>query len=73
LRAATRRVQALDVVRGLAMVIMVLDHIREFWTPTAVQAEDVAHASVLVFFTRWITHFCAPTFVLLAGTSVFLY
>ncbi|MGY3090299.1 putative membrane protein [Hymenobacter sp. UYAg731] len=72
-RAATPRVQAIDVVRGLAMVIMALDHIREFWTPTAVRPEDVAHASALLFFTRWITHFCAPTFVFLAGTSVFLY
>ena len=72
-RAATPRVQVVDVVRGLAMVIMALDHIREFWTPTAVRAEDVAHASALLFFTRWITHFCAPTFVFLAGASVFLY
>ena len=72
-RAATPRVQAIDVVRGLAMVIMALDHIREFWTPTAVRPEDVAHASGLLFFTRWITHFCAPTFVFLAGASVFLY
>ena len=72
-RAATPRVQAVDVVRGLAMVIMALDHIREFWTPTAVRAEDVAHASALLFFTRWITHFCAPTFVFLAGTSIFFY
>ncbi|WP_210520916.1 DUF1624 domain-containing protein [Hymenobacter terricola] len=72
-RAASARVQAIDVVRGLAMVIMALDHIREFWSPTPVRPEDVAHASVLLFFTRWITHFCAPTFVFLAGTSVFLH
>ncbi|GAA4020943.1 DUF1624 domain-containing protein [Hymenobacter glaciei] len=72
-RAATPRVQAIDVVRGLVMVIMALDHIREFWSPMAVRAEDVAHASVLLFFTRWVTHFCAPIFVFLAGTSVFLY
>lgn len=67
------RVPAIDAVRGLAMVVMALDHIREFWSPTAVRPEDVAHASVLLFLTRWITHFCAPTFVFLAGTSVFLY
>jgi len=73
LRAATPRVLAIDVVRGLAMVIMALDHIREFWSPTPVRPEDVAHASALLFGTRWITHFCAPTFVFLAGTSVFLY
>jgi uncharacterized membrane protein len=72
-RAATPRIHAIDVVRGLAMVIMALDHIRDFWSPTTVRPEDVAHASVLLFFTRWITHFCAPTFMFLAGTSVFLY
>jgi uncharacterized membrane protein len=72
-RAATPRVQAIDVVRGLAMVIMALDHIREFWCPTPMRPEDVTQASALLFFTRWITHFCAPTFVFLAGASVFLY
>ena len=72
-RAATPRIQAIDVVRGLAMVIMALDHIREFWNLTDVRPEDVAHASAPLFFTRWITHFCAPTFVFLAGTSVFLF
>ncbi|UOQ96200.1 heparan-alpha-glucosaminide N-acetyltransferase domain-containing protein [Hymenobacter sp. 5317J-9] len=66
------RVQAIDVVRGLVMVIMALDHIREFWSPTAVRAEDVAQASALLFFTRWVTHFCAPTFVFLSGCSIFL-
>ena len=72
-RAAAPRVPAIDVVRGLAMVVMALDHIREFWDPTPVRPEDVAHTSVLLFFTRWITHFCAPTFVFLAGASIFLY
>ncbi|MBO2007814.1 DUF1624 domain-containing protein [Hymenobacter negativus] len=72
-RATTPRVQAIDVVRGLIMVIMALDHIRDFWSPTTVRPEDVAHASAFLFFTRWITHFCAPTFAFLAGTSVFLY
>jgi uncharacterized membrane protein len=66
-------VQAIDVVRGLVMVIMALDHIRDFWSPTTVRPEDVAHASAALFFTRWVTHICAPTFMLLAGTSVFLY
>ena len=64
--------QAIDVVRGLVMVIMALDHIREFWTPMAVRAEDVAHASAALFFTRWVTHFCAPTFVFLSGVSIWL-
>lgn len=72
-QAVAPRVQALDVVRGLAMVIMALDHIREFWSPTPVRPEDVAQASALLFLTRWVTYFCAPTFVFLAGTSIFLY
>ncbi|WP_198172765.1 DUF1624 domain-containing protein [Hymenobacter ginkgonis] len=72
-RAATPRIQALDIVRGLAMVIMALDHSREFWSPTPVRAEDVAHASALLFLTRWVTHFCAPTFVFLSGSSIYLY
>ncbi|RSK45316.1 DUF1624 domain-containing protein [Hymenobacter rigui] len=67
------RVQSVDVVRGLVMVIMALDHIREFWSPTLVRPEDVANASALLFFTRWITHFCAPTFVFLSGLSIWLY
>ena len=71
-RAEVSRVQAIDVVRGLAMVIMALDHIREFWSPTRVRPEDVSQASVLLFFTRWITHFCAPTFVFLSGCSIYL-
>ncbi|MDB5235510.1 MAG: hypothetical protein JWR44_2503 [Hymenobacter sp.] len=72
-RAAVPRVQAIDIVRGLVMAVMALDHIREFWSPMAVRAEDVAHASAALFFTRWVTHFCAPTFVFLSGTSIWLY
>ncbi|SFQ56518.1 DUF1624 domain-containing protein [Hymenobacter arizonensis] len=73
LRANTTRVQAIDVVRGLVMVIMALDHVREFWNPTLMRPEDVSQASVLLFFTRWVTHLCAPTFVFLSGISIYLY
>jgi uncharacterized membrane protein len=72
-RVSAPRVQAIDVVRGLAMVVMALDHAREFWSPTLVRAEDVAQASVLLFLTRWATYFCAPTFVFLSGASIYLY
>ncbi|UOQ50874.1 DUF1624 domain-containing protein [Hymenobacter cellulosivorans] len=72
-RSATPRVRALDIVRGLVMVIMALDHTRDFWGATPVRPEDVTQASALLFFTRWITHFCAPTFVFLSGCSVYLY
>jgi uncharacterized membrane protein len=71
--AARPRVLTIDVVRGLAMVIMAIDHTREFWCPTPMRPEDVAQAPAVLFLTRWITHFCAPTFVFLAGVSIFLY
>ncbi len=72
-RKAASRVQAIDVVRGLVMVVMALDHVREFWSPTPYRPEDLTQASALLFFTRWVTHFCAPAFVFLSGASVFLY
>ncbi len=64
------RVEAVDIVRGLAMVIMALDHTRDFFG--AGGRIDMAHATTALFFTRWITHFCAPTFFLLTGTSAHL-
>lgn len=68
-----QRLQAIDIVRGLIMVIMALDHVREFYSYTAYRATDVAQASVALFLTRWITHLCAPTFVFLSGISIFFY
>ena len=61
------RIASIDVVRGAVMVLMAIDHVRVF---SGVPAGGPAPA---VFFTRWITHFCAPAFVFLAGTSAFLY
>ena len=52
---------------------MAIDHIRDFWALTPFQPEDMSQTSPAWFFTRWITHFCAPTFVFLAGASAFLY
>lgn len=69
----TNRVSSIDIVRGLIMVVMALDHTREFWGPTSVRPEDVAQTSVLLFFTRWITHLCAPGFIFLSGASIFFY
>jgi uncharacterized membrane protein len=74
LAATTRRVNSVDLLRGGVMMIMLLDHMREFVHRDELnfQATDLSRTNVLLFFTRWITHFCAPVFVFLAGTGAFL-
>src|SRR5580700_11343698 len=66
------RVTVVDVLRGLVMVLMPLDHTREFFTSYAGNPLDPQHTVFLLYLTRWITHLCAPVFVFLAGTSIFL-
>lgn len=66
------RLASVDILRGLAMIVMALDHTRSFFTGAAFAPEDLAHGSAPLFFTRWITHFCAPAFFLLAGTGAYL-
>jgi uncharacterized membrane protein len=68
----SRRIAAVDVVRGLIMIIMALDHTRDYFSNATVDATDPLHSWPILFFTRWITHLCAPGFVALAGTSVYL-
>jgi uncharacterized membrane protein len=67
------RVISLDIFRGLIMVIMALDHTRDFFTNVPFEPESLAQTWAALFFTRWITHFCAPMFFLLAGTGSYLY
>jgi uncharacterized membrane protein len=67
------RLQSIDLLRGLVMIIMALDHVREFFSYTAYRPTDLTQASVPLFFTRWVTHLCAPTFIFLSGISIFLY
>lgn len=73
LQPVSNRVQSVDMLRGIVMVIMALDHVRDFFSITPFDPVDVAQTTPAWYFTRWITHFCAPVFVMLAGVSAYLY
>jgi uncharacterized membrane protein len=66
------RQRAIDATRGLVMIIMALDHLRDFLGNAHYDATDLAQTTIPVFLSRWVTHFCAPTFFLLAGMSAYL-
>ncbi len=68
----TTRLDRVDLVRGLVMVIMVLDHVRAYFTEVRFDPTDLTQTSGPLFLTRWITHFCAPTFIFLAGASAWV-
>ena len=66
------RIESVDVVRGAIMIIMALDHVREYFSNPGFGPTDLSQTNVVLFFTRWITHFCAPVFFLLTGTGAYL-
>lgn len=66
------RISSVDVARGLVMIIMTLDHVRDYFGNVLADPTDPKTTTVALFFTRWITHFCAPTFFLLTGVSAYL-
>ena len=74
MNAPTRapRLTSIDAVRGLIMIVMALDHARDFLGLKEFNATDLTKTTAAYFLTRWVTHFCAPGFMFLAGTSAFL-
>src|SRR5688500_12497696 len=69
-RPTESRVASVDILRGAVMILMALDHVRDYVTNLRVQPENLARGSAALFATRWVTHFCAPAFSLLAGVGI---
>ena len=66
------RVISIDILRGVVMVLMTLDHVRFFFSNADFNPLDLTQSNIPLFLTRWVTHICAPTFIFLAGIGAYL-
>jgi uncharacterized membrane protein len=69
---ARSRLASIDILRGLVIVLMALDHVRDYFSGARMNPLDLTQTTELLFLTRWVTHFCAPIFIFLAGVSAYL-
>jgi uncharacterized membrane protein len=66
------RIQSVDILRGFLMLLMAVDHVRDYFSNVTIEPEDPLHSWPALFATRWMTHLCAPGFILLAGAGIYL-
>src|SRR5215208_6222043 len=69
---AVSRLAPIDALRGIVMIVMALDHVRDFFGAPGLSPTNLAQTTVPLFLTRWVTHLCAPVFFLLTGTGAFV-
>lgn len=71
--STSNRLESIDFLRGFVMLLMALDHTRDFFSISHFSPTNLSQTYPLLFFTRWITHLCAPAFIFLAGIGAFFF